>query len=545
MLKTFLLLFPIHFQTISCGFVKPEAYVIQRNYNPQTAYKTTGDNLGDYSIRMQTHDYYMESSILSFDALSCSDFTSSMSLRMFNLAIPYHQSPGPIKIYGKFSDINIKNNAPSVIGSNRKNYNMSVYSDFHDAVLLGNTQWQWYKEVYTTATLDLSSVSCSGSNKLLLFLVPGDNYVAGAWGGPSNQYTNDWGLEVSGKETSTQPLTPGPVIDLSPNICGTFTTMTFNVENLFPQQKQMGAIADMILRAPVDVIALQEIGDNNGAPVYGWSETQDEIIDASETLNALIDAIKAKDANVVYDFIDGQPEQFNSGGGWPGVNIRNAFLYKKSGNNPIAYAGSKVPDWSAHIDPTKASYRLMNPNSTLIPEWRPPLVATFQKCSQSFTAVSAHFKPGTGTGRSDVRLLEGKFLSTELSELAKSNSHIVALGDFNDIEGTVRDEFVKRDWDALWKTNVYINENGEVKEGRPSGPWTYNTKDWNSQLDNIFVPQRTMRPEVFSDLLHLTQESDRYHESDHQPIVARLHFNSQLSCDDTSMVYQTRGCCNA
>jgi len=101
------------------------------------------------------------------------------------------------------------------------------------------------------------------------------------------------------------------------------TVAGYNVLNLSPDtsdDKQRAALAAQIvhyLQAP-DVIALQEIQDNSG-------EIDDGTVAADQTLQALANAIAAA-GGPDYAFFDVAPED-GSGGGVPGGNIRNAFLY--------------------------------------------------------------------------------------------------------------------------------------------------------------------------------------------------------------------------
>ena len=105
------------------------------------------------------------------------------------------------------------------------------------------------------------------------------------------------------------------------------TFANFNVENLDPTDgaARFTAIANAIatnLKAP-DIIAIEEIQDNNGAAAGdGISATGS---DASTTWQMLVDALNLA-TGFVYQWVDEAP-LFNAEGGEPGGNIRVGFLY--------------------------------------------------------------------------------------------------------------------------------------------------------------------------------------------------------------------------
>ena len=107
------------------------------------------------------------------------------------------------------------------------------------------------------------------------------------------------------------------------------TVASYNVLNLSPNEgdaDQLNALATQIvdnLQAP-DILALQEIQDNNGDVTDGASDTDDGVLAADETLQALVAAIEAA-GGPTYEFIDGAPDVFGEFGGIPGGNIRNAL----------------------------------------------------------------------------------------------------------------------------------------------------------------------------------------------------------------------------
>lgn len=95
---------------------------------------------------------------------------------------------------------------------------------------------------------------------------------------------------------------------------------TYNVENLDPSDTTFAQHASAIvnnLQAP-DIVSLEEIQDDNGA-------TDDGTVDASVTVNKLIDAIVAA-GGPKYDWRSIDPVN-DQDGGQPGGNIRQVFLF--------------------------------------------------------------------------------------------------------------------------------------------------------------------------------------------------------------------------
>lgn len=103
---------------------------------------------------------------------------------------------------------------------------------------------------------------------------------------------------------------------------GELAVATYNVENLDPSdpQAKFDALADGVVThlASPDIVALEEIQDNNGAK-------NDGTVDASATLKKFTDAIVAK-GGPAYQWRSIDPENLKDGGE-PGGNIRQVFLF--------------------------------------------------------------------------------------------------------------------------------------------------------------------------------------------------------------------------
>jgi endonuclease/exonuclease/phosphatase family metal-dependent hydrolase len=327
--------------------------------------------------------------------------------------------------------------------------------------------------------------------------------------------------------------------------------MSYNVEWLYKGKTSAHLVVEQIARAPVDVIGLQEVSDSNGPAYYGFPETQGAVNSANETLQELSDEIFDA-TGVRYAWIDGEPDYSASYFG--GRNIRNAFLYRVNGDNPISYAGEGLPPYST-ADASMPGYRLPNPNLAIADAsrpWKPPLVATFRKgamgassgayqCGRSFTVVSLHLKSGS-SGEAQ-RVQEAEYVANQTSLLVEAGVDDVAvLGDFNDIQGSVKPVFDSIGFVNLWSLNTYRSTEGVVTENRPNGPYTVSSASYDSGLDNIYVPSWS-RSRVIPDLLWLRHPSERFHAPDHQPLVAEIEFATRLGCSTIKQDYSELKCC--
>lgn len=103
---------------------------------------------------------------------------------------------------------------------------------------------------------------------------------------------------------------------------GELAVATYNVENLDPTdpQSKFDALAQGVVTnlASPDIVALEEIQDNNGAK-------NDGTVDASATVKKFTDAIVAA-GGPAYEWRSIDPES-NKDGGEPGGNIRQGFLF--------------------------------------------------------------------------------------------------------------------------------------------------------------------------------------------------------------------------
>ena len=328
---------------------------------------------------------------------------------------------------------------------------------------------------------------------------------------------------------------------------GEIAIATFNVENLDPGDgaAKFNALAGLIvnnLKSP-DIIALEEVQDNNGA-------TDDAVVDASTTYNMLIAAIQTA-GGPAYQFRDIPPVD-DQDGGEPGGNIRVGFLFRTDrgvsfidragGNATIATtvtAGAGGPELSfspGRIDPANAAWS----NS------RKPLTGEFTFNGNKLFIIANHFNSKGGD-----QPLFGRFQPPERDSEVKrnqqaqvvndfidsilaidANAKVIVLGDLNDFEFSMAINTLKG--------SVLSN----LMETLPQSERYTFIFDGNSQaLDHILVSNGLSSFVAGYDVVHVNAEFGQ-RASDHDPQVVRLKNNQLLGFDmafDPSTVTVQRG----
>ena len=296
------------------------------------------------------------------------------------------------------------------------------------------------------------------------------------------------------------------------------TVASYNVLNLSPDasdEAQRVTLARQIafnLRAP-DIVALQEIQDNSG-------ETDDGTIDASETLQALVDAIAAA-GGPDYDFAEIAPAD-GSGGGVPGGNIRNAFLYDAS---RVSLEALESLDSGALSD-----IGVADPDA--FEGTRKPLVGTFSFNGIAFDVVNVHLssrfgstpifgaiQPFVQAAEEDREAQVAALNAVVDAKLANDRrARVVVLGDFNTFEFT--DDLV-----SILPGPERVLEN-LIETPPPTTRSTPSTFEGNSQvLDHAFVTRALAGRGTRVDIVHVNVDYPRIEEgvgSDHEPLVVRL-----------------------
>ncbi|MEU4039358.1 endonuclease/exonuclease/phosphatase family protein [Streptomyces collinus] len=299
---------------------------------------------------------------------------------------------------------------------------------------------------------------------------------------------------------------------------------TYNVENLDPSDNTFDKHAAAIvnnLQSP-DIVSLEEIQDGNGA-------TDDGTVDASATVNKLIDAIVAA-GGPKYDWRSINPVN-DQDGGEPGGNIRQVFLFnpervsfvdRAGGDSTTAVGVTKVHGKAqltaspGRIDPTNAAWA----NS------RKPLAGEFTFRGKTVFVIGNHLNSKGGdqgltsqyqppTRSSEV---QRHAQATEVNAFVKDilsvqkNANVIALGDMNDFEFSETAKIMEGDGE-LWSA---------IKSLPRSERYTYDYQGNEQVLDQILISPAIRRGCDFEyDSVHINSE---FHDqiSDHDPQVLRF-----------------------
>jgi predicted extracellular nuclease len=270
--------------------------------------------------------------------------------------------------------------------------------------------------------------------------------LAGATAGPVD-YSEFGGYQIQATELGE--LVPGNLrrettrrhlpIELS--------IATYNVENLSPgnDPAKFAALAEGLVRnlSRPDIVALEEIQDNNGA-------ANDAVVAADETLRLLTEAIVTA-GGPRYEWRQIDPVD-DADGGQPGGNIRVGFLF-----NParVSFVDRPGGTSTTPVDVTgrfpfgprlTVSPGRINPASDAWLNSRKPLVGEFRFLGQTVFVIANHFnskggdQPLTGRFQPPTRGTEVQRLAqaTEVSQFVRKiqnldrHANIVVLGDIND-----------------------------------------------------------------------------------------------------------------
>ncbi|WP_329313163.1 MULTISPECIES: endonuclease/exonuclease/phosphatase family protein [unclassified Streptomyces] len=229
---------------------------------------------------------------------------------------------------------------------------------------------------------------------------------------------------------------------------GELAVATYNVENLDPTdpQEKFDNLAKAVVQnlSSPDIVALEEIQDNNGAK-------NDGTVSAEETIKKFTAAIAAA-GGPAYEWRTINPEN-NKDGGEPGGNIRQVFLFnparvsftdRAAGDSLTATGVSKENGKAAlthspgRIDPTNPAWA----------DSRKPLAGEFVFRGRTVFVIANHFgSKGGDEGLTSIhqppvrsseakRLLQAQAVNSFVKEIlaADKNANVLALGDINDFE---------------------------------------------------------------------------------------------------------------
>ncbi|MEU3500119.1 endonuclease/exonuclease/phosphatase family protein [Streptomyces hundungensis] len=229
---------------------------------------------------------------------------------------------------------------------------------------------------------------------------------------------------------------------------GELAVATYNVENLDPSdpQSKFDALAQGVVTnlASPDVVALEEIQDNNGAK-------NDGTVDASATVKKFTDAIVAA-GGPAYQWRSIDPEN-NKDGGEPGGNIRQGFLF-----NPARVSFTDRPggDYKTAVAVTgtkghpalTASPGRIDPANPAWQDSRKPLAGEFVFKGRTVFVIANHFASKGGDegllsqhqpvprSSETKRLQQAQAVNAFVKQLLAVDKHadVLALGDINDFD---------------------------------------------------------------------------------------------------------------
>jgi hypothetical protein len=321
-----------------------------------------------------------------------------------------------------------------------------------------------------------------------------------------------------------------------------FTIATYNVYNLAGTD----SISDFDAHAAVivnnllnpDIIALQEMGDNDG------SSSETSVVSASTTFERLIDSIEeAAGGDASYDYAQIDPVNLNEGGK-PNLNIRVGFLYRTdrgitfparggSGDattdNPIDDSGA-TPELTYNPGRILDPHRLYDPTSDVFEITRRSLIAEFTFNGHQLFVVNNHFKSKSGDeplygqnqpvtrSSESIRNPQAALIHSRVKEIidASSDAKVIVLGDFNDFQFSDAMDALKGDPQILYD---------EIENLPPNEQYTYIYKGNSQALDHILVSDSLRNNSDASvDIVHVNSEFLYFNRaSDHDPVIARYY----------------------
>ncbi|MEU3688995.1 endonuclease/exonuclease/phosphatase family protein [Streptomyces narbonensis] len=298
---------------------------------------------------------------------------------------------------------------------------------------------------------------------------------------------------------------------------------TYNVENLDPTdpQEKFDALAKAVvdnLAAP-DILALEEIQDNNGAK-------NDGTVAADQTVKKFTDAIVAA-GGPAYEWRSVDPQN-NKDGGEPGGNIRQVFLFNPERVSftdraaTDATAATGVTGRKGHAALTVSPGRI-DPANTAWDSSRKPLAGEFVFRGRTVFVIANHFGSKGGDeslvshrqppNRSSEakRLLQAQAVNAFVKDIValEKQADVLVVGDINDFEFSGTTEALA-DGGALYPA---------VKSLPRSERYSYVYQGNSQVLDQILTSPGVHHFEY--DSVHINAEfADQ--DSDHDPQVLRF-----------------------
>ncbi len=307
------------------------------------------------------------------------------------------------------------------------------------------------------------------------------------------------------------------------------TVVTYNVENLDARdsEKRFELLADQIvnnLKSP-DIIALQEIQDNNGALNTDNSS-------ADLTYQKIIDAI-VKAGGPVYQAVDIAPEP-NKDGGEPGGNIRVGFLFREdTGIELISKPTGSAKEAVNVIDESGFAGLSVNPGridplNYAFVDSRKPVVVEFLYNGKKLFIINNHWNSKGG----DTPLF-GSIQPPRLDSERQRNKQAAVVKEFIEKVMTMEKDaliLLVGDLNDFYFANpVRMLEDAKMLnlQLRLDSAERYSyIYDGNSQvLDNMLVSPALSDYITEFDIIHINSEFPyRERFSDHDPVMVRFDF---------------------
>ncbi|MFE7217041.1 endonuclease/exonuclease/phosphatase family protein [Streptomyces sp. NPDC057611] len=304
---------------------------------------------------------------------------------------------------------------------------------------------------------------------------------------------------------------------------GELAVATYNVENLDPTdpQSKFDRLAAGIvtnLSSP-DIVALEEIQDNNGA-------TNNGVVAADQTFTKLINAIAAA-GGPTYAYRQINPIN-NMDGGEPGGNIRVGFLYNPARVGFTDRPGATSTNAVSVVNnggtaALSFSPGRINPSNSAWNSSRKPLVGEFTFQGKTLFVIANHFNSKGGdqplnarvqppTRSSETqRAQQATQVNTFVKQLlaVQSSARVVVLGDLNDFE-----------FSGALSTLTSGTGLTDLPATLPAGErYTYVYQGNSQVLDHILTSPSLSSSDY--DIVHINAEfADK--ASDHDPQVVRL-----------------------
>lgn len=301
------------------------------------------------------------------------------------------------------------------------------------------------------------------------------------------------------------------------------TIATYNVENLSPldEKSRFEQLAkDIVISLDLpDVVALQEIQDNNGF-------INDDIVQADLTYQQIINEIK-KISGVNYQYINIDPID-DMDGGMEGANIRVAFLFRTDRDLVFDQIISNNLNYSIE-KPAESNILTLTPNPVVIgtddPSFhnsRKPLIANFLIKNRNLIIVNNHWASKSSEsplfGRvqpisiSNQRYQQSEVVRKFILQILEldPDTWIIVLGDFNDYYFSAS---VKN---LLSHTNL-VNP---IESLNINERYNYIYQGNSQNLDNILVSRSLHHFSNDFQIIHINAEypyGKRF--SDHDPII--------------------------